>query len=80
MNVPTLPVRAAFSGTPLADAAEWDAYVAAHADATPFHSRAWCEAITRATGHRCHLVTARGEQHLVFARRHAGAPERNARR
>ncbi|KTE22525.1 FemAB [Sphingopyxis sp. H050] len=43
----------------LSDADAWDAYVAAHPDATPFHTRAWCEAITRATGHRCHLVTAR---------------------
>ena len=41
------------------DAAAWDAYVAAHPDATPFHSRAWCEAITRATGHKCHLLAAR---------------------
>jgi FemAB-related protein (PEP-CTERM system-associated) len=49
----------AFAGAPLADAAAWDAYVAAHPDATPFHTRAWCEAITKATGHRCHLVTAR---------------------
>ncbi|MDR6832367.1 MULTISPECIES: FemAB family XrtA/PEP-CTERM system-associated protein [unclassified Sphingopyxis] len=48
-----------FSGAPLSDAAAWDAYVAAHPQATPFHSRAWCEAITAATGHRCHLVTAR---------------------
>lgn len=48
-----------FSGAPLSDAAAWDAYVAAHPHATPFHSRAWCEAITKATGHRCHLVTAR---------------------
>jgi FemAB-related protein (PEP-CTERM system-associated) len=53
------PAMKAFAGTPLSDAAEWDAYVAAHPQATPFHSRAWCEAITRATGHRCHLVTAR---------------------
>ncbi|WP_033073689.1 FemAB family XrtA/PEP-CTERM system-associated protein [Sphingopyxis sp. MWB1] len=45
--------------TPLSDGAAWDAYVAAHPDATPFHSRAWCEAITRATGHQCHLVSAR---------------------
>ncbi|WP_431561617.1 FemAB family XrtA/PEP-CTERM system-associated protein [Sphingopyxis sp.] len=44
---------------PLSDAAAWDAYIAAHPDATPFHTRAWCEAITKATGHRCHLVTAR---------------------
>ena len=48
-----------FSGAPLSDAAAWDAYVAAHPHATPFHSRAWCEAVTRATGHQCHLVTAR---------------------
>ncbi len=48
------------AAVPLTDAAAWDAYVAAHPLATPFHSRAWCEAITRATGHQCHLVTARG--------------------
>ncbi|WP_416194992.1 FemAB family XrtA/PEP-CTERM system-associated protein [Sphingopyxis sp.] len=47
------------SAVPLSDGAAWDAYVAAHPDATPFHSRAWCEAITLATGHQCHLVTAR---------------------
>lgn len=46
--------------TALTDAEAWDAYVAAHPAATPFHTRAWCEAITRATGHRCHLLTARG--------------------
>ncbi|WP_447756289.1 FemAB family XrtA/PEP-CTERM system-associated protein [Sphingopyxis fribergensis] len=59
VNAPTLPVKDGFSGAPLSDAAAWDAYVAAHPDATPFHSRAWCEAISTATGHRCHLVTAR---------------------
>lgn len=59
MNAPTLAVSDGFSGAPLSDAAEWDAYVAAHPQATPFHSRAWCEAITKATGHRCHLVTVR---------------------
>ena len=59
MNAQTLATKDGFSGVPLSDAAEWDAYVAAHPDATPFHSRAWCEAITKATGHRCHLVTAR---------------------
>lgn len=53
------PVMAA---VPLTDAAAWDAYVAVHPDATPFHSRAWCEAITKATGHQCHLVTARDDQ------------------
>jgi FemAB-related protein (PEP-CTERM system-associated) len=59
VNAPSFPVMDGFSGTPLSDSAAWDAYVAAHPDATPFHSRAWCEAITRATGHQCHLVTAR---------------------
>ena len=59
VNAPTLAVQDGFSGAPLSNEGEWDAYVAAHAQATPFHSRAWCEAITRATGHQCHLVTAR---------------------
>src|SRR5690606_10916668 len=59
VNAPTLPMKEGFSGAPLSDASAWDTYVAGHPDATPFHSRAWCEAITRATGHQCHLVTAR---------------------
>ena len=54
INAPAHPVAA-----PLSDAAAWDAYVAAHPAATPFHSRAWCEAVTAATGHKCHLVAAR---------------------
>ena len=49
----------AMAAVPLTDAAAWDAYVAGHPHATPFHSRRWCEAITKATGHPCHLVTAR---------------------
>lgn len=58
--LPVVPVPAAAVGTaPFAEASAWDAYVAAHPDATPFHTRAWCEAVTRATGHRCHLVTTR---------------------
>ncbi|KAB2858057.1 MAG: FemAB, partial [Sphingopyxis terrae] len=59
VNAPVKTMSDAFAGAPLGDAAAWDAYVAAHPDATPFHTRAWCEAITKATGHRCHLVTAR---------------------
>ncbi|WP_079638764.1 FemAB family XrtA/PEP-CTERM system-associated protein [Sphingopyxis flava] len=47
------------SAAPLGDAAAWDAYVAQHCGASPFHSRLWCEAISHATGHRCHLVTSR---------------------
>ncbi len=59
VNAPTLPMKDIFTGERLPDAAAWDAYVAAHPQASPFHSRTWCEAITRATGHLCHLVTAR---------------------
>lgn len=55
MNAPAFPAPP----TPLADAAAWDAYVAAHPAATPFHSRAWCEAVAAATGHKVHLLTAR---------------------
>jgi FemAB-related protein (PEP-CTERM system-associated) len=44
---------------PQSDDAAWDAYVDAHAAATPFHTRAWCQAITRATGHRHHLIAQR---------------------
>ena len=58
VNAPA-PIGHHFTAAPLTDAAAWDAYVAAHPDATPFHSRAWCEAITKATGHQCHLLAAR---------------------
>jgi FemAB-related protein (PEP-CTERM system-associated) len=58
VNAP-VSIDPSFTAAPLSDAGEWDAYVAGHPDATPFHTRAWCEAITKATGHRCHLVTAR---------------------
>lgn len=44
---------------PATDSEGWDAFVAAHPDATPFHSRAWCEAVAAATGHRLHLVSTR---------------------
>jgi FemAB-related protein (PEP-CTERM system-associated) len=59
MNAPvnlTLPPVVA----PLGDAAEWDAYVASDPSATPFHSRAWCEAISAATGNKCHALAVRG--------------------
>lgn len=39
-------------------AADWDAYVAGHADATPFHTRQWCEAVHSATGHDAHGIGA----------------------
>lgn len=58
MNAPT-PISPSVTAARLTDAAAWDAYVAGHPDATPFHSRKWCEAITTATGHRCHPLAAR---------------------
>jgi len=53
-----VPAAAAVRVAPLADPAVWDGFVAAHPDATPFHSRAWCEAVSRATGHGCHALAA----------------------
>jgi FemAB-related protein (PEP-CTERM system-associated) len=44
---------------PQSDDAAWDAYVDTHPAATPFHTRAWCQAITRATGHKHHLIAQR---------------------
>jgi FemAB-related protein (PEP-CTERM system-associated) len=57
MNAPTHP-RPALTVAPLTDVGEWDAFVAACPDATPFHSRAWMEAVTAATGHRAHVLAA----------------------
>lgn len=59
VNAPVHAFIDRISVAPLIDAAAWDAYVTDHAGATPFHSRAWCEAITKATGHKCHLLAAR---------------------
>lgn len=59
MNAPLHPVGGHPVAAPLGEAEAWDAYVAAHPDATPFHTRAWCEAITRATGHKHHLIAQR---------------------
>lgn len=59
VNAPAHPLIQGLSVASLDDASAWDAYVAGHAGATPFHSRAWCEAISKATGHRCHLLAAR---------------------
>lgn len=64
MNVP-VSISHSFTAASLTDAAVWDAYVAGHAQATPFHSRAWCEAITSATGHKCHLLAARDAEGRV---------------
>ena len=59
MNAPVRPALDRIVAAPFDDAAAWEAYVAAHPDARPFHSRAWCQAITKATGHKCHLLAAR---------------------
>lgn len=58
MNAPYHP-RPALTVAPLTDACAWDAFVAASPDATPFHSRAWSEAVCAATGHRAHALAAR---------------------
>lgn len=57
MNAPHHP-RPALTVAPLTDAGAWDAFVAAAPDATPFHSRAWSEAVRAATGHRAHVLAA----------------------
>ncbi len=59
VNAPVHPALDRMVAAPLDDAAAWDAYIAAQPHATPFHSRAWCEAITKATGHKCYLLAAR---------------------
>lgn len=54
MNAPHHP-QPVLSTAPLADAGAWDQFVAASRAATPFHSRAWVEAVSAATGHRAHV-------------------------
>ena len=58
MNAPHHP-RPALTIAPLTDVGAWDAFVATAPDATPFHSRAWVEAVSAATGHRAHVLAAR---------------------
>lgn len=53
MNAPS------YDFMPQSDDAAWDAYIDAHPAATPFHTRAWCQAITKATGHKHHLIAQR---------------------
>ena len=40
------------------DCAAIDAFLGAHAGATPFHRRAWVEAVTRGCGHKGHYLMA----------------------
>ncbi len=42
----------------LADCAAIDAFLDTHPDATPFHRRAWLEAVTRGCGHKGHYLIA----------------------
>lgn len=65
VNAP-MPISQSVSAAPLTDAAAWDAYVAGHPDATPFHTRQWCEAITAATGHKGHLLAARDAAGMIL--------------
>ena len=44
------------------DAAEIDAYVQRHGEATPFHRRAWGEAVARACGQKAHVLLATDPQ------------------
>jgi len=55
------PVRAEQEG--LTD--EWDDYVRAHPHGTPFHLRAWGEAVEEAYGHRAVHLAARKDGRLV---------------
>jgi len=63
-------VTAPFRLMPVIDATVDDAeivvFLADRADATAFHSPAWCNAVARATGHRFHRLAARNAAgHLV---------------
>ena len=65
MNAPHHP-RPAPTIAPLTDAGAWDAFVTASPEATPFHSRAWSEAVHAATGHRAHVLAAHdGAGHIT---------------
>jgi len=55
------PIRVEQEG--LADG--WDPYVRTHPHGTPFHLRAWCNAVEEAYGHRPDHLTARQEGRLV---------------
>lgn len=66
MNAPAHP-RAPLTAEPLTDLVAWDAFVGAAPLATPFHSRAWCDAVTAATGHVCYPVAARADDGTLRA-------------
>lgn len=43
----------------------WDEYVRAHPHGTPFHLRAWCDAVEEAYGHRAKHLAARQNGNVV---------------
>ena len=51
--------HAAVTVAPLDDRAAWQHFVEGCAEATIFHTPAWCDAITAATGHRCTVLATR---------------------
>lgn len=53
VNAPFAPPPTVLTVATLTAAADWDAFAASAPAATPFHSRAWCEAVAAATGHAC---------------------------
>jgi len=55
------PVRVEHESAP----PEWDDYVRHHPRGTPFHLRAWCDAVTEAYGHKAAHLTARRDGRLV---------------
>ena len=76
MNAPHHP-RPALTIAPLTDAGAWDAFVAAAPAATPFHSRAWVEAVSAATGHRAHVLAAQdgvGQISAILPLHHIRSP------
>ena len=61
MNAPLLHMPLAVRAADLRDAnevARWDAFVAAHPDATPFHTSAWCLGVAEGCRQRTHLLVA----------------------
>jgi FemAB-related protein (PEP-CTERM system-associated) len=76
MNAP-VHLHAALCVQPLDDPKLWDEFVIGAPDATPFHSRAWCQAITAATGHKVHVLAARdagGAVHGILPLHHIKSP------
>ncbi|MFA7602984.1 MAG: FemAB family XrtA/PEP-CTERM system-associated protein [Novosphingobium sp.] len=68
MNAPFLPARQRVRLAELADpleAVRIDAFVAAHADATPFHRTAWLRAVADGTGNRALALVAERHGEII---------------